>query len=357
MKPLFLTYYLPQFHIFPENEEWWGKGFTEWTSVTKARPLFPGHYQPHLPADLGFYDLRVEETRIAQAELAQEAGIDAFCYWHYWFGGHKLMERPFEEVVATGKPDFPFCLNWANHSWYAKLWDKSGNDKLLIEQTYPGIEDYTAHFMDLLPAFKDKRYLRIDGRLVFGIYDPKGIPDLRIFMETWNRLAREHGLEGFHFFCHAFTNKDAQRFREEGFDTILMEYLFNRQRMMQWVGRLLWSSHFIPQIIRYKDYAKVVVNNFPDLPGIAPQILPNWDHTPRSGRRGYLMTGSTPQAFGRLVTRLLEKIATHHNQPPFVMIKSWNEWGEGNHLEPDQKFGRGYIEALRHAIEAATPKL
>lgn len=350
MKPLLLTYYLPQFHPFPENEEWWGKGFTEWTSVTQARPLFPGHYQPHIPADLGFYDLRVSETRHAQAELAREAGIDAFCYWHYWFGGHKLMQRPFEEVVASGEPDFPFCLNWANHSWYAKLWDKNGQDKLLIEQTYPGDEDYTAHFLDLLPAFQDKRYLKIDGRLVFGIYAPQDIPDVPHFMTLWNSLAQQNGLPGFYFFCHAFTTKQAETYRRMGFDTVLMEFMFMRQTMTQWLSRLLYATGLVPQIIRYRDYAKVVLNNFPDLPGIAPQILPNWDHTPRSGRRGYLMTGSTPQAFGRLMSRLLAKIASHENKPDFIMIKSWNEWGEGNHLEPDQKFGKGYINELRNAV-------
>lgn len=351
MKTLFLSYYLPQFHIFPENEEWWGKGFTEWTSVTKARPLFPGHYQPHLPADLGFYDLRVPETRKAQAELAREAGIDAFCYWHYWFSGHKLMKRPFEEVVKSGEPDFPFCLNWANHSWYAKLWDKSGKDKLLIEQTYPGIEDYTNHFVDLLPAFKDKRYLKIDGKLVFGVYAPKDIPDITLFMDTWNHLAKKNGLEGFHFFCHAFTNKEAETYLSWGFKTVLMEYMFMRQNMMQWFGRLLYSSHWLPQIIRYKDYANVVLKSFPDRSGIAPQVLSNWDHTPRSGRRGYLMVGSTPKSFGKLMRKLVEKISHHQNKPAFVMIKSWNEWGEGNHLEPDQKYGKGYIEELRNVIE------
>lgn len=351
MKPLLLTYYLPQFHIFPENEEWWGKGFTEWTSVTKAHSLFPGHYQPHLPADLGFYDLRVPESREAQALLAKEAGIDAFCYWHYWFAGHKLMERPFEEMVKCGKPDMPFCLNWANHSWYAKLWGKKGNDKLLIEQTYPGLEDYVSHFNDLLPAFKDKRYLRIDGKLVFGIYAPKDIPDMKLFMDTWNSLAVENGLQGFHFFCHAFNNEDAKNYKAIGFDTVLMEYMFMRQIMTQWLGRLLWSSKILPQIIRYKDYAKVVLNNFPDMSGIAPQVLPNWDHTPRSGRRGYLLVGSTPKAFGKLMRKLLEKISNHKNKPSFIMIKSWNEWGEGNHLEPDQKYGKGYLEELRKAIE------
>lgn len=351
MKPLILSYYLPQFHLFAENEEWWGKGFTEWTSVAKARPLFPGHYQPHIPADLGFYDLRVPESRETQAVLAREAGIDAFCYWHYWFAGHKLMERPFEEVVSCGKPEMPFCLSWANHSWYAKLWSKNGKDRLLIEQTYPGEEDYIRHFMDLLPAFQDKRYLKIDGKLVFGVYAPQTIPDIKFFMDTWNRLASEHGLEGFHFFCHGFTMREVEERQAMGFDTVLMDFMYQRHSMTQWLSRLLWSSHLIPQIIRYKDYIHAVLSTYPDMPGVAPQLLPNWDHTPRSGRRGYLLTGSTPKAFGQLVRQVLDKIAHHTHKPAFIMIKSWNEWGEGNYLEPDQRYGKGFIEELRKALD------
>ena len=165
MKVRILAYYLPQFHPFKENDEWWGKGFTEWTNVARAKKLFLGHYQPHIPADLGFYDLRVPEVREQQAELARMAGIEAFCYYEYWFGnGRQLMELPFEEVVSTGKPDFPFCLCWANHSWYKKLWDpqKKGKDKLLIEQKYPGKDDYINHFNHLLPAFRDNRYVRVN---------------------------------------------------------------------------------------------------------------------------------------------------------------------------------------------------
>ena len=171
----FIAFYLPQFHPTKENDEWWGKGFTEWVSVAKARPLYRGHVEPHIPADLGFYDLRIPEIREQQAELAKEAGIEAFCYWHYWFGeGKRLLERPFNEVLTSGKPDFPFCLAWANHSWYKKLWDSQAREKdlLLIEQKYLGIEDYKSHFYAMLPAFKDDRYFRVNGKLFFIVYDP-----------------------------------------------------------------------------------------------------------------------------------------------------------------------------------------
>ena len=155
-----LAYYLPQFHPFPENDEWWGKGFTEWTNVGKAKNLFPGHYQPRVPADLGYYDLRVPETREAQAQLARDAGVEGFIYWHYWFAGKELMERPFDEVLASGKPDFPFALAWANQTWQGFNFGVNDERNVLIEQTYPGDEDYIAHFNKVLPAFKDKRYIQ-----------------------------------------------------------------------------------------------------------------------------------------------------------------------------------------------------
>ena len=350
MKPLFLAYYLPQYHPFPENDEWWGKGFTEWTNVAKAKKLFPGHYQPHIPADLGFYDLRVPEVRKAQAELAREAGVDCFCYWHYWFNGHKMMERPFEEVVKSGEPDFPFCLSWANHSWYAKTWNKDIPDKLLIEQTYGGIKEYTEHFNYLLPAFKDKRYQRKDGKLVFGIYDPFGFKDVKTFMDTWNQLAKENGLEGFHFFAHTFKDNKVEELQEIGFSTVFMDYTFVRKSLGRWLGWLLLKLHLAPQIMPYQDYVNTYLACYKDKPGISPQILCSWDHTPRSGMRGYLFYGSTPEAFGKFVDRLLNKMKKHNSQSPFVMIKSWNEWGEGNYLEPDLRYGKGFIKALRAVI-------
>ena len=196
-----IAFYLPQFYPTPENDEWWEPGFTEWTNVARAVPLFPGHYQPRIPRDLGFYDLRVPETRQKQAELAREAGIEGFCYWHYWFGGGKrLLHEVFDDVVRSGKPDFPFCLCWANHSWYSKTWDPDLPDKLLVEQTYPGEEDIIDHFNAMLPAFQDKRYMKVNGKLVFGVFDPSKI-DIKRMHEVWDRLAHEHGLDGFHFFA------------------------------------------------------------------------------------------------------------------------------------------------------------
>ena len=194
-----IAFYLPQFHPIPENDKWWGKGFTEWTNVGKAKPLFRGHYQPRVPADLGYYDLRIPEVRESQANMAKSFGIDGFCYWHYWFGnGKRLLERPFNEVLQSGRPDFPFCLAWANQSWQG-ISHGIKNKKILIEQLYPGKEDYINHFNSLLPAFKDSRYIRINDKPVFVIYKPLDIPKIQEFILLWNNLALQNGLKGIFF--------------------------------------------------------------------------------------------------------------------------------------------------------------
>ena len=200
MKARVIAYYLPQFHPIPENDEAWGKGFTEWTNVARAKPQFRGHYQPHIPADLGFYDLRLPEIREQQAALAREYGIEGFCYYHYWMGRDKLLlQRPFQEVLESGKPDFPFSLCWANHEWTTKTWQKDGKNKVIAPMEYGGEKDYTEHFNYVLPAFKDKRYITIDGKPVFVIYDPYHFKDVSIFMEIWRKLAEENGLPGIYF--------------------------------------------------------------------------------------------------------------------------------------------------------------
>ncbi len=186
-----LAFYLPQFHPIPENDQWWEPGFTEWTNVTKARPLFRGHPQPHLPADLGFYDLRVPEVREHQAELARAAGLTGFIYWHYWFAGRRLLQRPFDEVLASREPDFPFCLAWANHSW-SDRW-MGGEERMMLEQTYPGPEDDRAHFEYLRAAFDDPRYIRIDGAPVFFVFRADLLPDAPRFVESLREMATDDG--------------------------------------------------------------------------------------------------------------------------------------------------------------------
>ena len=205
-----IAFYLPQFHPTKQNDEWWGKGFTEWTNVGKAKKLYPFHYQPKIPSELGYYDLRLPEVREAQVELAKEANVYGFCYYHYWFSeGNEILDRPFKEVVNSGHPDFPFCLCWANQSWHSKFWNKDGTStkKLLVEQLYLGEHDNKSHFLSLLTAFKDKRYIKVEGRLLFMIYDPISFPSFLEFKNQWNKLAVSYGLPEFYFVAQTF-NKD-----------------------------------------------------------------------------------------------------------------------------------------------------
>lgn len=354
----FIALYLPQYHSIPENDKWWGKGFTEWTNVAKARPLFRNHVQPHIPADLGFYDLRYSEIKEAQANLARDAGIEGFCYYHYWFGsGKMLLEKPFQQVVETGKPDFPFCLAWANHSWYKKLWnpDAKGKNILLAEQTYPGDEDYIAHFNYLLPAFKDKRYIRVDGKLFFIIYDAIGFADVKHFMELWRRLAKENGLGDFYFVTTDADSRNKETHLAKGFDAIHNVDLLNVHHHLSMVKKMWlmvnrkWFHR--PSVFRYKDAIKHMVIDDCRERQVIPVIGPNWDHTPRSGQFGMVLQNPHPKYFKEIAKRAIDMVKDKPEEERIVIIKSWNEWGEGNYMEPDIEYGHGYLKALREAIE------
>lgn len=355
-----IAFYLPQYHPIPENDKWWGNGFTEWTNVGKARPLFRGHYQPRVPADLGYYDLRLPEVREAQAQLAREAGIEGFCYWHYWFGnGKRLLERPFNEVLASGKPDFPFCLAWANHSWYAKNWNAndSSKDKLLIEQLYPGKEDQINHFNTLLKAFKDSRYIRVDDKPVFIIYAPHLIPQITDFIILWNKLAIENGLKGIYFIGQTRKNNDCNDILKFGFDGVYRQGIENVHRKMRgkYTNGILrylrkhTSSKLVP--LEKYEYSDVVDNiSEPELDSVEniyPAIIPNFDHSPRSSREGLIYVNSTPELFRKMVVNTLDNIVNKKFENKIVFLRSWNEWGEGNYIEPDLKFGKEYLNVLR----------
>ena len=381
MKARIIALYLPQFHPIPENDRWWGPGFTEWTNVAKAKPLFRGHQQPKIPANLGFYDLRLPETREAQAELAREAGIEGFCYYHYWFGGKELLERPFREVVASGKPDFPFCLCWANHSWSNKTWNRKSamqENSMLMEQVYPGREDDVAHFMSILPALKDDRYIRIDGRPVFVLYSPWDHPHVREWIQTWRQLSVEHGLPGLYMIgiCDStltFRQKpDGTRERvmpnlessaelfqtvlDMGFDAVNS---FGKRR-----GEMLSAGKYqdlaktavrrlgVPVGQRY-EYAKTVKGFFaPEdrWENVFPTILPQWDRTPRMASYDGVYVHATPEAFEKHVRQAVDIVSGKEPEHRVIFLKSWNEWGEGNYVEPDTEYGTGFLTAIRKAL-------
>jgi lipopolysaccharide biosynthesis protein len=342
-----LAHYLPQFHPIPENDEWWGTGFTEWTNVAKARPLFRGHVQPRLPADLGFYDLRVREVREEQADLARRHGVTGFCYWHYWFAGRRLLERPFDEVLASGEPDFPFCVAWANQSWTG-IWH-GAPEKILLEQTYPGPEDDLEHFTYLRKAFEDPRYITVGGRPVMFVFRPGHMPEPARFVERWQKMAHDAGLGGLYlvaapgdagFHSHFNNGFDAAVYyrRPVTHDAVTSA----RDALIKLgVGR---GPHRYPHSPEFGELP-------PDCRGrIFPGIYPNWDNTPRSGRNGIVITGSTPELFAGHVRRSIELAAANPPDEQVVMIKSWNEWAEGNYLEPDAEFGLGWLQAIEREV-------
>ena len=353
--PKIIAYYLPQFHPFPENDEWWGKGFTEWTNVGKAKPLFKGHYQPKVPTELGYYDLRLPEVRKAQASLAKEAGIYGFCYWHYWFGnGKQLLNNIIDDVIESGEPDFPFCFGWANESWKAKCWGaKNKADKILIEQVYGGEADYRAHFEYALKAFKDPRYIKLNNKPLFLIYKPLLLPT--DFMPTWEKWIKEEGFDGMHFICRITTDEEYALASERGFTNFTRErwadgYRF-RTVFYKIKTRLMSKFYYKVRVcVQYKDMIPFLNKKSEDIKeNFYPSIIPNWDHTPRSGKNGLVLQDAKPKYFYKHALNILNILEKKNNQIAF--LKSWNEWGEGNYMEPDLKYGRGYIEALRKAID------
>ncbi|RZI59244.1 MAG: lipopolysaccharide biosynthesis protein [Rubrivivax sp.] len=351
-----IALYLPQYHPTPENDAWWGRGFTEWRNVAKAKPLYPGHQQPKLPADLGYYDLRVAETRAAQADMARAHGIEAFCYYHYWFGGREMLERPFNEVLAAGDPDFPFCLCWANESWTG-VWAGQPRQTLL-EQVYPGPEDHAAHFEHLLPAFRDARYLRVDGKPVFFIYRPMQIAEREQFIAQWQDLARQAGLGGFYFIG---VNHRQQPWdpRTAGFDGAVAHRLpdtrpwISRRDPARWLRYKMQAWRGWPTVHRYEEVMREpVVDHVPGA-DVFPTVFPNWDTTARHGTRGNVIEGCDPELFAGQVRRAVDMLRDRPLDKRLLIVKSWNEWAEGNYLEPDQVTGMGYLEALRREIVRA----
>ena len=349
-----IAFYLPQFHPTPDNDRWWGPGFSEWTNTARARSLFRGHRQPHVPADLGFYDLRLAETRRDQADLARQYGVEAFCYWHYWFGnGRRVLQRPFDEVLSTGEPDHPFCLGWANQTWTG-IWHGADN-RILVEQTYPGRADEQAHFEHLLPAFTDPRYLTVDGRPLFYVFRPEQLPDPRSFTDHWRVLAERAGLPGLYLAAEiSDLHGGNPRFldpRGHGFDAGVYIRLPTRNSAL---ARLRMRAR--RKLLRHPERYRFApdLHPFPDNQSeqLLPAVYPNWDNTPRSGRRGLVIEGGSPAAFRRHVEQAVDRLVDRPSQERLLFIKSWNEWAEGNYLEPDTEHGHAYLEALRAGLGA-----
>ncbi|MFN8437140.1 MAG: glycoside hydrolase family 99-like domain-containing protein [Cytophagales bacterium] len=348
---------LPQFHPFAENDEWWGKGFTEWTNVTKSLPRFKGHYQPQLPTDLGFYDLRLEESRIAQAELAKAHGIDGFCYYHYWFNGKRLMNRPLDDMLKTQTPDFPFMFCWANENW-TRRWDGQ-EQEVLIKQDY-SFEDDREHIRFLIKTFfADPRYIKVNGKPFFCVYRPNLFPDIAKTIAIWKEEAKIAGLPGLYLgYFQSFGVKT--EYCEKGFDTSVQfppqSFEYTPLRVNNETGKLSFCSENYNTNLPKDgenivfDYSELVYNSSQNSEASEKQILgvtPSWDNSARRKNNPFVLVNSTPDLFGKWLNNMLFKTVNSNTEHKFLFINAMNEWAEGNHLEPCIKWGKAYLEIIQ----------
>jgi hypothetical protein len=308
-----------------------------------------------VPADLGYYDLRVPETRMAQAALAKKYGIEGFAYWHYWFGnGKKLLDRPFNEVLQSGEPDFPFCLSWANESW--KGFDHGLMDrKVLIEQLYPGQADYEAHFYEILPALVDHRYITVHDKPLFLILQPLSLPNPKSFIEQWQNLAIKNGLNGMYFVGQTLCPENYKKIIDASFDAVnlirLNDFLINGRKITtKLLGAISNKLFGVPNTYNYQDIIRYMTGKEDLLVDCLPTILTGWDHSPRSGKEGLILRNYTPDLLFQHAVEVFNKVKHKPFEDRVVFIKSWNEWAEGNYLEPDRKYGTAFLEALSKAL-------
>ncbi len=364
-----IAYYLPQFHEIPENNKWWGEGFTEWVNMKKARPLFEGHNQPRVPLNANYYDLSDVEVMRWQVELAKKYGLYGFCFYHYWFDGHLLLEKPVEQYLSEQSIDFPFCICWANEHW-TNAWVSKDN-KVLIEQRYGSEKEWTEHFYYLLPFLKDKRYIKIDGKPLLVLYRPEIIDCLEDMLNCWRSLARKEGLGEI---CIAFQHPSYYVYpkkREDLFDYCL-EYQPTFARTMannhkhSFLRRMkrstaLWFEKNLKIDLRYNprhdvakvDYDKVwkdILRLRPHSGKSVPGAFVDWDNTPRRGKTGSAYTGVTPEKFKKYLGEQIRNARDNYHKD-FMFLFAWNEWAEGGYMEPDEKNGYGMLEAMRGALK------
>lgn len=354
-----LAFYLPQFHPIPENDAWWGKGFTEWTNVVKAKPQYKGHYQPHLPADLGFYDLRLIEVMEEQAALAKEHGIYGFIYYHYWFNAKRVLEFPVNNIIAQKKPDFPFMLCWANENW-SRNWD-GGFDKLLLHQEYSEADDRQHMEYLCTNIFNDARYIKIDNKPVFAVYRTELFPAPAATAKIWNEVCLNAGFSGIYLLkVESFFDRVPPP--NIGFDAAV-------EFQPEWANRparvpvnftekilhklnLKKSTKYSNFFYEYGDLAKRAMNKKPAAYKRFPGITPMWDNTARRTKDAYIFKNASPEIYGEWLQHIVQHYQPFSPEENFIFINAWNEWAEGNHLEPCRQWGRQYLEVTKKILNA-----
>ncbi|WP_230266535.1 glycosyltransferase WbsX family protein [Allobaculum fili] len=341
-----IALYLPQFHRIPENDEWWGPGFTDWVNVKKAVPLFKGHLQPRVPLNHNYYDLSDPKVLADQSSLALAYGIDGFCFYHYWFNGKLLLEKPVEQLLTNTDVKIPFMFSWANETW-ARTWD--GREKnILIQQEYGGEKDWESHLQYFLPFFKDERYIKIDNKPVLLLYTSSRIQNCAEMVDFWNRRLREYGFDGI-YILETLNYIQPKPVLPNAAGTMTFEpvYTFSnemkKQSLPAKIDRFLKVNMNLHKLTKY-DSKSVFENiaNRSQPENNNPSVCVGWDNTARKGKNGSVMVDNDPQYF----KDTLHKLMTEDTTGPFVFINAWNEWAEGTYLEPDNFYGTRYLEII-----------
>lgn len=344
----YIAWYLPQFHRIPENDQWWGEGFTEWTNVKNAKPRYSGHNQPRIPKDKNYYSLDKVETLEWQASLMKKYNIFGLCFYHYWFkDGKKLLEKPAEILLNNPTLDMNFCFSWANEPW-TRSWDgKSG--ETIMPQEYGGIKEWTEHFEYLLPFFLDKRYILIENKPVFVIYKSEQIPNLDKMMELWDKLAKDNGIAGI-YFINTLRNNDSLKKSELFEANVEFEPFYSTGFTIKGIDQIrkrLTNSQL------YRSYDSIVKKSLKQQPipnqKTIPGLFVDWDNTPRKDP-AFIFKGFTPSKFEQYVEGKIDRAIEDYNSP-YLFINAWNEWAEGTYLEPDEKYGYSVLEILKKVRE------
>lgn len=365
MKSKIMSIYFPQFHVIPENNEWWGNGFTEWVNVKRGKALYFGHYQPREPLNDNYYDLSDVKVLEKHARMAKKVGISGFCFYHYYFCGRKLLEKPIEDFRDYSKVDFPYCLIWANESWVRRWYGATTTKEVLLSQRYGDEEEWEKHFYYLLDFFKDERYIKINNKPLYIIYIPQDIRYRRDMLFMWKKLARKEGFDGLYIIAmntsHGKADKsdiyDAYMDFEPlvslfGDDTSWRKYLLNIKSKYQSLvnGEKNWNSRFLLKNDYTYSYLckfiekKALMNDDKTFSG----IFSGWDNTPRKDEAGIIVRGSNPYKFEKHILNMLR--ISEKRRKKYIFLNAWNEWSEGAYVEPDKKYGYAYLKALKSAL-------
>lgn len=371
-----IAFYLPQYHRIKENDEWWGEGFTEWTNLKKGKALFKGHYQPRIPLHRNYYNLLDSKVQEWQCKIAKEHGIYGFCFYHYWFNGKLLLEKPVEQYLHNEKCDIPFCICWANEHW-TNQW-VSSETKVLIAQEYGNREQWKAHFDYLLQFFLSDRYIKENNKPFVVIYRPELIDCLNDMLDYWQELAKENGFDGLvfayqHPYFGDFTKKDDSRFayaieyqpgyalkdheRQKESNVLANIVKFKRKINLfleKYFNCQISLRNYMPAKIRLQNYDEIwtlLLNRTPPTNKYIPGAFTDWDNSPRKGERGLVFVGASPQKFRIYFEKLIIRAKEIYHKDT-IFIFAWNEWTEGGYLEPDEKWGYGYLEAIKQALLA-----